>query len=150
MKELISEKLIHLAAAQRCMADVADMMEHWTNSQLITEKIAFESLNTSDKVMNMTKEGSHLIELLQDCCKDVAVGTSAEKYLKMMALLDEIKNLFHNINEATAVVSDISHKIEGEVASQKELEEDIRSHLTHVAESLSVALACAEMVMTEL
>ena len=120
------------------------------NSQLITEKIAYESLNTSDKVMNMTKEGYRLIELLQESCKDVAVGTSAEKYLKMMALLEEIKNLFHNINGAAVVISDISHKIEGEVATQKVIEEDIKDQLVHVSESLNLAVACAEMVMTEL
>ena len=150
MRDMISEKLIQLATAQGCMTDVADMMEHWANSQLNTEKIAYESLNESDKVLNMSKEGYRLIELLQDCCKEISAGTTADKYLKMTALLEEIKNLFQNINEATSTVNDISHKIEGEVAFQKEIEEEIRSHLVHVGESLDIAVACAELTLAEI
>lgn len=150
MKDLISERLILLATAQESMMDVSEMMSQWDSSQLLTEKNAFDSMNVSDAVLNMSKEGERLVGLLEECCSEIAVGASAEKYLKMTALLEEIWNLFHSITEASAKVNDISHKIEGEVAYQKEIEENIKNHLNSVGESLNSALACAEMMMAEL
>lgn len=150
MKDMINERLILLATAQESMMDVTEMMSQWDNSQLLTEKSAFDSMNVSDAVLNMSKEGGRLVGLLEECCSEIAVGTSAEKYLKMTALLEEIRNLFHNITEASASVNDISHKIEGEVAHQKEIEENIKNHLNSVGESLDSAVACAELMMAEM
>jgi predicted phage-related endonuclease len=107
-------------------------------------------MNVSDTVLNMSKEGGRLVGLLQECCTEIAVGTSAEKYLKMTAVLEEIRNLFHSITEASAAVNDISHKIEGEVAYQKQVEENIKNHLSSVGESLDSVVACAELMIAEL
>ncbi len=150
MKDIINERLILLATAQECMMDVADMMDQWDSSQLMTEKSAFESVNVSDNILNMSKEGNRLVSLLQECCNEITVGTTADKYLKMTALLEEIKNLFQNIMEASNSSNVISHMIEGEVALQKTIEEDIKNHLTNVCESLDIAVARAELIMTDL
>lgn len=150
MKDMLNERLILLATAQESMLDVADMMNQWDKSQLATEKSAFDSMNVSDKVLNMSKEGSRIIERLQGCCSEISVGTSADKYLKMMTLLDEVRNLFCSITDASAAANDISHKIEGEVATQKVIEENIRGHLNQVMESIDSAVACAELMLAEL
>lgn len=150
MKDMINERLILLATAQESMNDVADMMSQLDSSQLMTEKIAFDSVNVSDKVLNMSKEGSRLVELLQDCCSEASVGTTADKYLKMTAMLSEIRNLFQNITEASAQANDISHKIEGEVANQKEIEEHIKCQLGQIVDSIDSAVACAEFMLAEL
>lgn len=149
MKDKLKERLILLATAQECMTDVTDMMDQWNSSQLNTEKSAFDSINMADHVLNMSKEGKRLIDLLQECCNEIIVGATADKYLKMTALLEEVKNLFHKINEASAAANDISHKIEGEVAFQKVIGEGIKGNLTLVSESIDSALACAEFIMAE-
>ena len=149
MKDMMQEKLVHLAAAQTCMMNVADGMEEWSERQLNTEQTAYESLNASDMVLNLSKEGNRLVELLQGCCSEISKGTSTEKYLKMSSLMEEIKNLFQNINTVIKKVNDNSHIIEEEIAKQKDIENDIQQNLLEVKDCLDCAVACVELLMAD-
>lgn len=149
MKDKLNERLILLATAQECMTDVADKMDQWNSSQLNMEKSAYDSMNMSDHVLNMSKEGKRLVNLLQECCNEISVGTTADKYLKMITLLEEVKNLFHNIHEASSIANDISHQIEGEVAFQKDIGEEIKNNLIIVGESIDSTLACTEFIIAD-
>ncbi|HHV10520.1 MAG TPA: hypothetical protein GXX75_09620 [Clostridiales bacterium] len=150
MRNKLDEKLLILAKAQECMTYVADTMERWDNSQFNVEKIAYESINLTDMVMNMSKEGCRLALLLQEYYNESSLGASADKYLKMTAFLEEIKNLFQNISEIAAVENDISHQMEEEIAGQRELQEDIKCNLCQIGESLDLSVASAELILSEL
>ena len=150
MRNKLNEKLLVLANAQECMTYVSDIMEQWDNSQLNTEKIAYESINLSDSVLNMSKEGCRLSQLLEECCNEVSVGASADKYLKMTVFLEELKGLFQNISETTAVENEICHQMEEEIANQRELQENIKSSLSQIGESLDVSVASTELILSEL
>ncbi len=150
MRSKLNEKLLALANAQECMTYVSDIMEQWDNSQLNTEKIAYESINLSDSVLNMAKEGSRLTLLLEECCKEISIGASADRYLKMTAFLEEIKSLFHNISEATEAENEICHQMEEEIANQRELQENIKGNLYQMGESLNVSVASTELILSEI
>lgn len=149
MKNMIEDRLILLAQAQECMADVADQMAKWDKSQLAMEKSAFTSLNVSDKILNWSREGSLLVGRLLECCRSIMTNPSPEENKKMEVVLEEIHQVFLRISQASANVNEISHKIEGEAAVQKEIEEGIKASLVMVGESLDSAIACAEMVLAE-
>jgi hypothetical protein len=149
MRNTIEDRLVLLAKAQESMTDVADIMTRWDNSQLIMEKSAFESLNVSDEVLNLSREGSLLVGRLLECCRSLMKNPSPEESRKMAAVLEEIHEVFFDISQASSNVNDISHRIEAEAESQKEMEEEIRSSLARVGESLDSAIACAELVLAE-
>jgi hypothetical protein len=150
MRNKLNEKLLVLANAQERMTYVSDIMEQWDNSQFNAEKIAYESINLADSVLNMSKEGCRLSLLLEECCKEMSMGTSADKYLRMTAFLEEIKSLFQNISEATTVENEICHQMEEEIANQRELQENIKSTLSQIGESLDVSVASTELILSEL
>lgn len=150
MKDMISERLVHLASAQESMADIVDKAEQWVKSQLQMEKIAYESLNASDTILNLSKEGNLLVELLQKHYNDVSLDISGEQYPKISLLLDEVKLLFHKINHAAANANEFSHEVEGEVAFQREIGEVMKKNMLNVGESLDCAVACIELLMTEI
>lgn len=145
MKDLLNERLIFLATAKENMMYVSDMMDQWDNSQLHTEKNAFEIINMSDEVFNLSKEGSLILSLIQECCYENSVTPSAENYLKLKTLLTEISLAFQNIIVASSAINDVAHKLEEEVAFQKEFEEGIKNHLTLINENIETSVACAEM-----
>lgn len=149
MKSKIEDRLKLLAKAQESMSDVADMMACWDKSQQTMEKSAFESLNVSDEVLNLSKEGSLLIGRILECCRAVMKNPGPEENQRMAAVLEEIHEVFLNISNASINVNNISHRIESEAASQKRMEEDIRKSLVQVGDSLDSAIACAEMVLAE-
>jgi hypothetical protein len=150
MKDMINERLILLATAQECMNDVSDAMERWDSSQLILEKSAFESMNVTDKVLNLSKEGNQLVNRLQSSYRDILAGTKAEDVQKITVMLDEVQGLFKNILETSIAGNEISHNIEKETALQKEIEEGLKGCVNKVSESLDSAVACAEFMLAEI
>ena len=150
MKDLISERLILLATAQESMMEMTDRMDQWGNSQLSLEKSAFDCLNISDKVLNLSKEGNLLVKKLQECCLAMMNNPNENTYKQNMKdVLAELHGVFSNITETSAYVNEISHQIEGEVAVQKEMEVVIKNTFNHVSESIDSALACAELMLAE-
>lgn len=147
MKDTLCEKLIHLATSQECMAELADKMEQWSYSQLNMERSAFESMNESDKVLNMSKEGIHLTGLLKEANNKIAEVREAEK---INELVEAINVLFVNISEAALNANEILHTMEAEIAFQKEIEEDIKTTIVHVSESVDTTLAFTELLMADI
>jgi hypothetical protein len=150
MKDMISERLILLATAQDRMSDAADELDQWDKSQLSMEKSAFESMNASDQVLCMAKEGKYLVEKLQEYYRKSSENVTYEEIRKITLMLDEIQGLFVKIKEESVTVNEISHRIEGEAASQKEIRENIKKSITNIKESVDSAVACAEFMLAEL
>lgn len=149
MKSTIEDRIKLLAAAQENMSYVADQIADWDKSQLTMEKSAFDSMNVSDNVLNLSKEGSRLVDRLLECSCEIMKYPTPEENKKVAAVLEDIHKVFGNISRASMSVSEISHKIEGEAAAQKEMQEEIRRSLSQVSDSLDSAIACAEMVLAE-
>lgn len=150
MKDLMKDGLILLATAQEFMADVADKMTKWEKSQLVLEKSAFNSLNLSDEVMNLSKNGSILVGRLLECCQRLLKNPCAAEQKKISAVLEELLDTFNKISEDSAIINEISHRIEAETAAQREVEDAVKKSLTKVGESVNTATACTEFIMTEL
>lgn len=158
MKNMLNEKLALLSTAQECMMDVADILEQLDNSQVFIEKSAYDSMNVSDKIVNLSKEGNQMLEKLQEhfnIC-NVTMGSavstviSREEAQKMNALLQEIYFLLHNILTDAARANEISHQIEAEAAHQREIEDNFRNSICGIREGIDSTAACAEFLLAEL
>ncbi len=149
MKDLIKDRLIHLATAQEHMKEAADHMIHWDKSQLIMEKSAFDSLNLSDEVLNLSKSGNILVGRLLECCQALIKSPGAAEQKKMLAVLEELMEIFQRIEEVSAHMNEISHRIETEAAAQRGMEENIKALLSGVAENVDTAAACTEFIMSD-
>ena len=149
MVDMVNERLILLATAQECMTDVVEVMEQWDSSQLNLEKSAFESMNITDKILNLSKEGKILVKRLQSCYGKTFAGTKAENAGKITALLEEAQGLFNKILDASMTGNEISHNMERETALQKEIEEGLKCSLCQVNGSIDSAVACAEFILAE-
>jgi hypothetical protein len=150
MKDMVNERLILLATAQECMTGVADMMDLWDKSQSIVEKSTFETMNVSDKILNLSKEGNRLIEKIQNSYRGSLASLNPDETQKVNIVLEKVQGLFDTILENASIANDISHNLENEVAIQREIEEGIRQSLSRVGESVDSAVACAEFVMAGL
>lgn len=150
MKEMMKDRLIQLATAQQFMVDVAAEMVRWDKSQLVMEKSSFEALNLSDEVLNLSKEGSMLVGRLLECCHSIVKNPCDIEKKKITAVLGEIHDVFSKINDASANINEISHRIEGEAAAQKELEEGVKKTLHEVGETIDTAAACTEFIMADI
>jgi len=149
MEDMINKRLILLATAQECMTAVVEVMEQWDSSQLILEKSAFESMNITDKILNLSKDGKFLVKRLQNCYGETFTGTKTEYAREITALLEEAQGLFNNILEASITGNEISHNMERETALQKEIEEGLKCSLCQVNGSIDSAVACAEFILAE-
>jgi len=150
MKEMLNERLILLATAQECMANVADMIDQWDKSQLIVEKSTFETMNVSDTILNLSNEGNLLIEKIKECYRASLASLNAEDTQKVNTFLEQVQGLFYNIVENASKANEVSHKLEAEVAVQREIEDGIKRAYVRVIESVDSAVACAEFVLAEI
>jgi len=148
MKEMISQKIAHLGAAQECMVRVSDRIEQWEHSQLILEKNAFMAINTSDKILNLSMEGSTLIDKLYE--KLEAVLGDINNPEVAMPILKELRQQFDHILRHAKEANDIAHNLELEVALQRDIGEGMKSNLSTVSESLDAAVACAEFILADM
>ncbi|MDF2842066.1 MAG: hypothetical protein K0R00_492 [Herbinix sp.] len=149
MKEL-KDELIILSTAQERMKNVTELMCQWNNSQINTEKCAFEAMNTIDYVQTRSKESKSLLIMLQECYKEIASAAPEDKRESMASLLDELNGLLHLISETTATANDIAHRMEDEIAFQKVLGDDIHKELVKAGESIDLATAATELIMVDL
>lgn len=148
MKDLISEKLMILATAQDRIVEVASRLEKMENSVIVMEKKSFELLNSSDKLVCMSKEGM----LLTDRLKETFVSNNLETVMDkdiLIHIVDEIQNYFHNIYNTSIMSSNSSHEIETEAVYQREYKEFINASLSLISDSINSAVACAELMLTE-
>lgn len=149
MKELVKDKLIQLATAQEFMVGTTDKLVQWDKSQLTMEKSAFDSLNLSDEVLNLSKSGSVLVGRLLECCQELLRNPRAAEQKKVALVLEELLEIFGRIEDSSARINEISHRIESEAETQKEIEEGIKNSLGEMAETIDTAAACAEFMMSE-
>jgi methyl-accepting chemotaxis protein len=147
---MTSERLLLLATAQEYMTDVADKMDKWDNSQLTVEKSAFEAMNVSDHILNISRESKSLVVKLQEILQKSAACIDTEEKRMFAVLLEELQIKLQNISLASAEINDISHNLEGETACQREIKESVRNSFAHVRESMDVAVACVEFMLAEL
>ncbi len=143
MKELLCQKVAQLGAAQECLVDMADRIEHWEYSQFVLEKSAFTAINTSDKILNLSMKGTSLV-------KDIHKEWDALTAEALALRLKELQLLFEHILGQAMEANEIAHKLELEVALQREIGEDMQSKLGTVGESLDAAVACAEFILADL
>lgn len=146
---MMNERLVLLATAQESMTEVDDKMAKLDISQLTIEKSAFDAMNVSDHILNMSRECKGLVAKMQEYLQRCTVCPEEEAKLNIASLLEELQNKLQKIGTASSDINDISHKIEGETASQRVIKEGINHSLTHVRESVDVAVACAEFTFCE-
>jgi flagellin-like hook-associated protein FlgL len=149
MKDTVKERLINLATAQEVMADTADQITKWDETQLVLEKSAFDSLNVSDNVLKYSQECSALVARLLECCHTVVKSPDSYQQKKMLTVLEEIHEDFNKINEASSNLSDISHRIESQVTLQREIEEGIKKSLCQLSDCIDTAAASTELIIAD-
>lgn len=148
MKEMISQKISQLGAAQESMVGVSDRIEQWEHSQLILEKSAFKAINTSDKILNLSMEGSTLIDKLY---KELETMLGDIDNPEVHApTLKELRQQFDHILNQAREANDIAHNLELEVALQREIGDGMKNNLSTVGESLDAAVACAEFILADM
>lgn len=150
MKNMINERLKLLATAQECMIEVSDIIEKWENSQLAIEKSTFDSINVSDRALNLSREGKRLVSKLLDCCQIISAHPEKTDVESIARLLKEAGILFQSIYETNKNSNEIAHNLEQEVASQREIAEHMKSSAGTISSSVNQAVACAEFLLAEL
>jgi len=150
MKELLNERLILLATTQEQMTKITDMMEQWSDSQQNTEKDAFDAMNVSDHVLNSTKEGKKLLDLLEESVHDISSDIDSGRYFITTGFLNEIRKVFNNLTEQSVRANEISHKIEAGVACQMELVDEIKNRIEVINDAIDSTVACAEIIIADL
>lgn len=150
MKETLNEKLILLATAQERMFHISDMMEQFDNSQVFIEKSAYDSINESDKILNLSKESFHIIEKLQEYISFCYNCEDKENSLKIKTLMKEVQILLQNILAQAIQVNEVSHQIEAEAAYQREIGDKLKGTLCEIGDGIDSAAACAEFLLTEM
>lgn len=150
MKDMINERLKLLAQAQECMVDVADIMDQWENSQAVLEKSTYDTMNISDQALNLSKEGNKLIARLLFSCEKIANNPDKAEIESMTVLLEEAGCMFHKMLNVNKSANEIAHKLEQEVAYQREIAENMKNSVVTISQSVNQAVACAEFLMAEL
>lgn len=150
MKDMIKERLVLLAQAQENMTEIIDRLSSWDNSQLSVEKSAFTSMNVSDRILNLSKEGNRLAEKLQEYCSNDKMGYEAIDTQKVASILHDVQSLFQTIWQSANEANETSHNLENEIALQREVVEEIKSSISDINETVDQAMACAEFILCEM
>ncbi|HKL80031.1 MAG TPA: hypothetical protein VJ888_06305 [Mobilitalea sp.] len=148
MKDMVNQRIIQLGAAQECMGHVSDIVEKLEQSQLRIEKSSYEAMNSTDKVLNLSREGLELMTKLKSCYQTYITKPSEVESKSMTSLLEDMCILIGKITENATKDNEILHTIEREVANQSDATEEISSSIGMVSDSINQAAACAEIIMT--
>ncbi|MBP1755472.1 MAG: hypothetical protein H6Q59_1870 [Firmicutes bacterium] len=149
MKEIGDQRLVHLATAQECMFDVTKKIEQWESSQLVLEKNAFDTMNMSDTILNLSKEGTQLVEQLQEYFL-IGMAEAREEEIKLVAsLLLDIQGMFDRIVDHSFCANETAHILEAEVAEQREIGEGMKDRVGMVIDNIDAAAACEEFLFAE-
>jgi len=150
MKDMISERLVLLSTAQERMTNMGDLIKRLDSSHLFIEKSAFDSMNVSDKILNLSREGNQKVEKLQKFFDEKLKTCNAKEIQKVMTQLQAIQFLFHNILTDAIQANEITHHLEAEVAFQREIGDTVINSIDEIKESIDSAAACAEFMLAEL
>ncbi len=149
MKELSNQRLVHLATAQESILEVTKLIEKWEQSQLVLEKNAFDTINMSDTVLNLSKEGTKLVERLQEYFQ-IGMNKAREEDIKLVAsLLQEIQGMFDHIVDHCVCANETAHNLENEVAKQQEIGEEMKTRVCRVVDDIDSVVACEEFLFAE-
>lgn len=149
MDNISNERLLLLANAQQTIKDLSNRMEQWKELQIQSEQYAFDAMNISDQVLNMSRDGKSLITTLQDCYHTPGNHQCSEDSNMFHKVMEDIDALFLLITKASYRVNEVAHKVEEVIAVQKEIGDNIKNNLEVIEESLDTAVACAEFMFSE-
>ncbi len=147
--EDLHERLRLIASAQEEMVHVADLMEQWDKAQLSVEKSSFDTINMSDKVLNLSKEESQLLTGLKESYHMIEDKLDSDQKERVVSLYGQINDLIYKIVDIAYASNDVSHVLEREVACQREITDRIKVSFDQMNGSMNQAVACAEFLMAE-
>jgi len=150
MKDMINDKILQLATAQESMIDVAISIDQWEQSQLMLEKSAFETMNTADTILNLSKEGKLLVDKLQHQFFEGMKHVDSENAGQVRELFGHLEKLFQLVLEKAQSANETAHNLEMEVATQREIGENMQQSVNCISDSVEAAVACAEFILAEI
>ena len=150
MKEIANQRLVHLATAQECIFDVLKKIEKWESSQSVLEKNAFDTMNMSDTILNLSKEGTKLVEQLQEYFLTVMAEAREEDIKFVASRLSDILGMFDKILDHSFCSNETAHILEAEVADQREIGECMKEQVCKVIDHIDASAACEEFLFAEL
>lgn len=149
MKDIANQRLVHLATAQESIFDVTKLIEKWEESQTVLERNAFDTMNMSDTILNLSKEGTKLVERLQEYFL-TGMADAREEDIKLVAsLLKEIQGMFDAIVDYAFCSNETAHILENEVAEQREIGDDMKTNVCKVMDLIDTCAACEEFLFAE-
>jgi uncharacterized protein YoaH (UPF0181 family) len=103
----------------------------------------------SDTILNLSKEGTKLVERLQEYFL-TGMADSREEDIKLVAsLLQEIQGMFDRIVDHSFCANETAHILETEVAKQQEIGEDMKTQFCRVMDQIDTCAACDEFLFAE-
>ena len=149
MKEIANQRLVQLATAQENIFDVTALIEKWEQSQAVLEKNAFDTMNMNDTILNLSKEGTKLVERLQEYFL-TGMEDAREEDIKLVAsLLQEIQWMFDRIVDHSFCANETAHILENEVATQREIGDDMKTQVYKLLGNIDSCAACEELLYAE-
>lgn len=145
MKDMVRDKIKQLGEAKESMLHLVNAIEKLEDSQQRMEKDAYESINASDRALNLSKEGKLLIQKISD---HLSSSQESQQTCEMKGFLDEVNTILSKIMAAAHISNDKLHVMEHEVASRCKLTDNMKNQVKDVSESLDQVTACAEMLLT--
>lgn len=150
MREMINDKMKKFAASQEFFDNISDVTKQWDTSQLYLEKMMFDSLNNSDCVLNLSKEGRQLSSKLLECCDKIKGNDDTIILTQIAEIAEEIKTIFSKLVNSSKEASEISHTMEEHVNHQRQAAEECKASVHQIKENIDEAMACAEFLLTEM
>jgi len=148
MKDLIKERLKILANAQYSLADISIRLDRMEKSVEAMENCSYELLNKSDKLLAMSKLAMLLTDRLKELFASVRLEPLADKDT-LVGIINDIHSCLQSIHNTCMESNCSSHEIESEAVIQRENKEFINDTLTMISNSISSAVACAEMLLAQ-
>lgn len=149
MKDIANQRLVHLATAQESIFDMTSKIEQWEHSQVVLEKNAFDTMNMSDTILKLSKEGTNLVEQLQEYFLTGMADARDEDIKYVASLLHEIQGMFSKILDHSFCANETVHILEKEIAEQREIGENMKNQICKVTDNIDSVAACEEFLFAE-
>ncbi len=144
----IQDGLVLLASAQHSAKDAVERLKQWDDTQLEIEQSAYEAMNASDKVLNLSREGAQIVSKLIVCCDVLMNNPDEEACANTKEILEELVVALGHISQASTTINEVAHTIEKNVAEQKVIEEGISDTMHHLTDHLDEVVAGTELYLT--
>lgn len=147
--DITNERLIHMATAQESIMTMTRRIEQWEKSQAVLEKNAFDTMNMSDTILNLSKEGTKIVEKLQEYFLSGMADAREEEIKLVASLLREVQGMFDRIVDHSFCANETAHILEKEVAEQREIGEDMKLQVDTIIDQIDACAACEELLFAE-